>query len=459
MPLSPDEIQDAETLLFRISQLDLENNQSLAKLVPFEDKTTGLLVTSGRIGSDMGSTFKVPIIPVGHVAKLLALQCHQRGHGGVDTTMVRLRNRAWILRGRRIVKAVVYSCIICRKLRKDSLCQVMSNIPDFRIMPNPPFSYCTVDFFGPVLVRGEVNKRPRGKVWGCVYACLSCRAVHVDIARDYGTDGFLLVHRRFQSIRGCPIIMYSDPGINFVGASAELKKFIDSISAEELKRQGGKVGTQWKFHPPDAPHTNGATEVMVKMVKKALQISTGDAAMSFTELQTLCCEAAELVNERPLAISHSRVNEDLELNYLCPNQLLLGRASGKIPVGSWTKVSNMARRTKYVQEVADRFWKEWYKLVFPSVVIHPKWHVERRNLKIGDIVMVADQNALRGDYRLAVVSDVFPDEKGRVRQVQVSYRSPRSDIGRVKRDVRRLVLILPVEEQLPHDEVGGVSTM
>ena len=82
LPLSPAEIQDAETLLYRISQLDLENNESLAKLVPFEDKTTGLLVTSGRLGSDMGSTFKVPIIPAGHVAKLLALQCHQRGHGG-----------------------------------------------------------------------------------------------------------------------------------------------------------------------------------------------------------------------------------------------------------------------------------------------------------------------------------------------------------------------------------------
>ena len=77
--------------------------------------------------------------------------------------------------------------------------------------------------------------------------------------------------------------MYSNPEKNFVGGSAELKKLTDSISAEELKRQGGKVGTQWKFHPPDAPHTHGAIEVMVKMVKKALQISTEDAAMSFTD--------------------------------------------------------------------------------------------------------------------------------------------------------------------------------
>ena len=91
----------------------------------------------------------------------------------------------------------------------------MSDIPDFRVLPNPPFSFCTVDFFGPMLVRGEV-KRTRGKVWGCVFACLSTRAVHVDIARDYGTDGYLLVHRKFQSIRGCPKVIYSDPGKNFM---------------------------------------------------------------------------------------------------------------------------------------------------------------------------------------------------------------------------------------------------
>ena len=105
---------------------------------------------------------------------------------------------------------------------------------------------------------------------------------------------------------------------------------MESVNTEEIKQQGGKVGTEWRFHPPDAPHANGAIEIMVKMVKKALQITVGDATLSFTELQTVCFEAAELVNERPLAISHTRGSDDLELNNLCPNQLLLGRASGKI---------------------------------------------------------------------------------------------------------------------------------
>ena len=55
-----------------------------------------------------------------------------------------------------------------------------------------------------------------------------------------------------------------------------------------------------KQYTPDAPHTNGAIEVMVQMEKKAIQVSTGDTSLSFTELQTL-------------SISQIRGNEDLKL--------------------------------------------------------------------------------------------------------------------------------------------------
>ena len=74
--------------------------------------------------------------------------------------------------------------------------------------------------------------------------------------------------------------------------------------------------------------------------------------------------------------------------------------------------------------------------------------MEVRNLEIGGLALVADQNAIRGDYRLALVSEVYPDHKGRVRQVQVSYKlSDSNKYTSGMRDVRKLVLILPILEQ------------
>ena len=60
--------------------------------------------------------------------------------------------------------------------------------------------------------------------------------------------------------------------------------------------------------------------------------------------------------------------------------------------------------------------------------------------------MISNANAVK----LARVSEVYPDDKNRVRQVQVSYKltgeHPKG-FTNVKRDVRRLFLILPIEEQ------------
>ena len=449
MVLKPDQLKAARNMLFSINQIGL-NETKLDKLAPIKDEDTGLVVTSGRLGSDTDVDFKVPILQPDYIAKLLAEQCHKRGHCGVDATLVRLRNIAWVLQGRRVVKAIVYQCVICRKNRKSHLNQIIGKVPDFRALPSPPFTYCSVDLFGPMLVRGEVNKRTRAKVWGCVYSCLSTRAIYVDIVQNYGTDAFLIVHRRFQAMRGCCKIIYSDPGKNFVGASNELKRFTESLSKAELINQGAEIGTEWRFHPPDAPHANGAIEIMVKMVKKAVSLSIGNSILSFSELQTVMFEAAELVNERPLAISHTRGNDDMSPNYICPNQILLGRASGRIPPLSCSNVTNLTKRLKYIEEVTDKFWKAWNQLIFPSVVIRPKWHVEVRNLKVGDVVLISNANAVKGDYQLARVSEVYPDDKNRVRQVQVSYKltgkNPKG-FTNVKRDVRRLVLILPVEEQ------------
>lgn len=94
----------------------------------------------------------------------------------------------------------------------------MSDLPPERIGPAAPFEFVTVDLFGPFEVKDEMRKRVRLKVWGIVYCCMASRAVHTDVVSDQSTEGFLLSYKRFTALRGHPKKVWSDLGLNFVGA-------------------------------------------------------------------------------------------------------------------------------------------------------------------------------------------------------------------------------------------------
>lgn len=75
---------------------------------------------------------------------------------------------------------------------------------------------------------------------------------------------------------------------------------------------------------------NGVTEALVKSIKKVLNAAIGDQVMSFSKLQTVMFEAAQLGNQRPIGRHPAHPHER---SYLCPNDLLLGRVSPEVPQG------------------------------------------------------------------------------------------------------------------------------
>jgi len=80
--------------------------------------------------------------------------------------------------------------------------------------------------------------------------------------------------------------------------------------------------------------------------------------------------------------------------------------------------------------------------------------VEKRNVKPGDIVLVKDKNALKGNWKLAQVIFASPAFDGKVRNVTVRYKlsipgtkyNGQRDIL-IDRSVHNIVVILPIEEQ------------
>ena len=196
---------------------------------------------------------------------------------------------------------------------------------------------------------------------------------------------------------------------------------------------------------------NGATESLVKSVKRALHTIIRDQTLTFSELQTVMYEAAQLVNERPIGRSPTQPDDN---SYLCPNDLILERSSSRLPQGPFKDRCSRKYRLDFVQKLVEHFWKRWTRDLFPNLVIQSKWHVDKRNLERNDVVLIQDNSALRGQYRMGIVTKVFPSADAKVRSVEVSYKNNKDGCGydgveytSVVRPVHKLVVIVPVDEQ------------
>ncbi|XP_033112733.1 uncharacterized protein LOC117113494 [Anneissia japonica] len=368
----------------------------------------------------------VPLLPHDHeFTKLYAVMTHDDGHNGVDTTMTKIRSHYWVVRLRRLVTSIRHSCIRCRKFEGEEIRQQMAPLPLQRLKPSPTWSSVGCNLFGPLKVKGEVQKRVRGKVYAVIFNCLVTRSVHLDLM----TDSFLKVFRRFVSIRRYPNEIFSDCGSQRVAAKESIKGF------------GVRHGVEWTFSTPDAPWQNGLTESLIRRVKKSLFHVIGEQVLSYEELQTVLYEIANLMNERPIG-KHPTSPE----SYLCPNNLLLGCSSVRPPSGPWCKLGNNAQRLRFVQRLTDQFWQKWTQDYFLTLTVRKKWHVEHRKLKKGDVV-VKEENVNRGQWRLGRVSEVYPDSRGLVRSVELKTTSESGRSSQVKRAVQRLILLIPVEQQ------------
>ena len=140
---------------------------------------------------------------------------------------------------------------------------------------------------------------------------------------------------------------------------------------------------------------------------------------------------------------------------LTPNHLLLGRASIYIPEGNYDGSMNLTRRMKYINEIVQQFWNKWYVNVFPSLVPQYRWHKKYRNIKVGDVVLIMDEHAIRATYKMGQVAGVKQGRDGHVRRVNVKYKCVPTDSNLVtsiagfkytERPIHKLVVIVPVEE-------------
>ena len=138
------------------------------------------------------------------------------------------------------------------------------------------------------------------KRWGCIFTCLTTRAVHLELAGGLTTDLFIMALRSFQGRRGDPKTIRSDNGTNFVGADRELAESLTLLNQERITGELAREEITWYFNPPSAPHMGGIFESMVKQVKRAMKTVINNQVLPEETLYTVLVETEAIVNSDPL---------------------------------------------------------------------------------------------------------------------------------------------------------------
>lgn len=120
------------------------------------------------------------------------------------------------------------------------------------------------------------------------------------------------------------------------------------------------------------------------------------------------------------------------------------------PPGNFVKEEVYARkRWRRVQFLAEQFWSRWRKEYLINLSLRQKWFLPKRNLKIGDVVIVQDE-VPRNEWPLGMVVETSTNQEGLVRAVKVKVKlgskNPQkgsdTTCSVVERPVQKVVLLM-----------------
>ena len=164
------------------SNSELPSKSDLAPLRPFFDGTH--LRVGGRLRKAL-----IPIeakhqliLPYAHcVTTLIINRAHiDLNHGGPEHIITHIRQTTWPIKARRMARSAVTKCMQCKKNRVKPSIPIMADLPICRLdVSAGPFYNTGVDYFGPMLIK---RGRSTIKRWGCLFTCLTTRAVHLELA-------------------------------------------------------------------------------------------------------------------------------------------------------------------------------------------------------------------------------------------------------------------------------------
>lgn len=266
---------------------------------------------------------------------------------------------------------------------------------------------------------------------------MATKAIHLELVSDLTSAAFIAAFRRFVARRGLCTDLYSDCGTNFKGAKISLDKELGQALQDAtpiLKQHFSKLAINWHFNPPGSPHFFGLWEAGVKSVKHHLKRVIGKAIYTYEEYLTLLCQIEACLNSRPLTAIDNKADG---VDTLTPGHFLIGGPLNAIPEHTKMEQVTVGQRWRHMQYITKQFWTKWSKEYLHQLTQRNKWRTANVNIKVGDLVILKDENTAPTFWPIARVVQTFPGRDGLVRVVEVKTQNTT-----LRRPIAKVCLLL-----------------
>jgi len=441
-PLTVAELDSSELAIWRLVQREyFPQNQDIICGLRVERRDDGLLHVRTKLTNRKDTEgFRFPIlVPHSHplTIQLIREEHFKLKHAGVQILMGALREKYWIIQGRKAIRAVVDKCTICRRFSCKKPCVVPSALPEDRVKSSKVFEVVGVDFAGPVYLK---NKE---KAWIALFTCAVYRCLNLELVNSLSTDAFLDALARFTSRNGRPTVIYSDNGTNFLGTNNALK----DLDWDRISKTYGLERIVWKFNPPSAPWWGGWWERLVRSVKELLRRTLRKTTLSYDKLRTILSEIEAVINGRPL----TTVTEDPDdLRPLTPAMFMHEISCPSMTDRELLDVSGFRKLYQEKRTLLDDL-KTRFRREYLSQLVQRGKEKSVRTFRVGDVVLVGADNKRRWEWPMARIVELLPGKDGHVRVAKV-----KTAVGILTRPIQHLNAL---EVSSPEDKPPQPTTV
>ena len=398
-----------------VADRPVASESKLARLSPKLDDA-GIIRPNGRLqlSTVLPYDTRHPIVlPRQHaITRLSIANQHEELHHaeGVNHTLASLSKRSWIIGAREAIRQSEQEYNFCKRQKVKASEQIIAPLPPVCIDTSiRPFEKVSVDFAGPFRTINGRGK-PHHKRYMCLFTCMTTRAVHIEMATSLETDSFLHAYFRMANRRGYPSVVYSDNGMSFTGAVNELKHLVEDLDQDRITGSTSVGGRSLFFNPPAPGHFGGVHESLVKSAKRSSYAILQNTDVTDKELETCFTGVENLLNSRPLTYQSSDHRDDVPLT---PGQFLYGTPGGDFPPSAVDSTSfSLKGRWRQFQDLVKHFRQRWMQKWLPMLHLRQKWHLEQRDITVGDTVLVVANDTPRGKWLMARDTNVYPGKDG-----------------------------------------------